>query len=77
MINLCLDISKKEAVAMTEEIARGISYVFIFHLLAYSIDGDDELFSEKALKRMLYLTIAIIIFNLIIRKLVVPREYQK
>ena len=77
MINLNLNISKKEAVAMTEEIARVITYVFIYHILTYAIDGSGELFSESSLKMILYLAIAVIIFDLIIRKMIVPVEYQE
>jgi hypothetical protein len=73
MIKLCLDITKEETIEMTNDILRALSQALIVHLLSYSIDDEGSLFDEKTLKKFLYITLSMIIFNLIIKRLFVPK----
>ena len=73
MIKLCLDITKEETIDMTNDILRALSQAIIVHLLSYSIDDEGSLFDEKTLKKFLYITLSMIIFNLIIKRLFVPK----
>lgn len=77
MINLCLDITKKEAIVLTDNVLKVLTLVVIVHLLSYAIDGDENLFSEKMIRRFLYVVIAMVIYTLIIRPVFIPREIEE
>lgn len=70
MVNFQIKLSKIESTRMWLDITKFLTVAVVMHLLLYSIDGYGELFDETALKIFLYLTIGLIIYYLIIRKLV-------
>jgi hypothetical protein len=68
---LNLNINKKEAVDMFEDIIKFLTVIFIIHVLLFAVDDQGDLLSEFSLKILLYVTIALIIYHLIIRKIIV------
>lgn len=67
MINLKLN--KKEVTDLFDDIIKFLSLAIIIHILLFAIDDYGDLFSEFALKIFLYITIAIVIYHLIIKKI--------
>jgi hypothetical protein len=54
---------------MILEIIRFLSHITLLHILNYMIDNKDELFDISYLKVMLFTTMAIVIYHIIIKKL--------
>ena len=77
MINLCLNTTKDEAINMMIDIGRGLTQAIVVHLLSYAIDNEGELFNEKILKKFLYITISMILFNLVVRRYLVSNVPNK
>jgi hypothetical protein len=67
MINL--NITKREAVDMFDDIIKFLTVVFIIHLLLFAVDDYCDLLSEFSLKIFLYVTLALVIYHLIVRKI--------
>lgn len=74
MIKLCLDISKEEANYMWDDVLRFLTIAVVIHLLIFSVDNQGNLFDEDSLKKFLYLTIGVVIYHLIIKKLIKNKE---
>ena len=72
-LNLHLDISREEVINTTVDILRALTQAVIVHLMTYSIDGSGQLFDERTVRRFFYITISMIIFNLVVRRLFVPK----
>lgn len=77
MIKLCLNITKSEAKNMWDDILKFLTIVIIIHLLLYSVDDQGELFDENTLKKFLYLTIGVIIYHLIIKKIITDKLFTQ
>ena len=72
MINLKLDITKKEMKEMSTKIIRAIKKAVIVHVLTFAIDKPEgQLFGETVLRKFLYIVISMVIFNLITKRLFV------
>lgn len=76
MINFDFNISKEDFALMSEDVFRAITQIIIVHLLFYAIDNKNIFFNENILKKILYTTLSMIIFNLVIRKIFVPKIDQ-
>jgi hypothetical protein len=72
MINLGLDISKKEAIVLTDNVIKTLSLVLFLHLFAYA-EGDEDLFNDKTVRKFLYTVVAMIIYSLMIRPIFIKR----
>jgi len=66
-------LTKEESIEMSNDITRALTQAFIVHILSYIIDNEGSLLSEKTLKKFLYITLSLIIFNLFTKKLFVPK----
>jgi hypothetical protein len=64
-----LGVSKREAVDMFDDIIKFLTVVFIIHILLFAVDDYCDLLSEFSLKIFLYVTLALVIYHLIIRKI--------
>lgn len=73
-LNLGFDISKDDVIDTSNDIVRALTQAIIVHFLFYSIDGEGELFSERMIKKLLYITISMIIFNFVTKKIFVPKK---
>lgn len=69
MINLHIDIDKTEATNMWNDIIKFLTIAIIVHLLMYSVDNYGNLFDEDILKILLYITIGILVYYLIVKKM--------
>jgi len=67
-------MTENEAISMTTDLVKFLTLIIVVHLLSYAIDNDDQLFSEKILKKLLYVTLGIIIYNLIVKKWLIPKK---
>lgn len=65
-------ISKCDMRDMISETIRFMSHLMILHLLNYSITPDVELFGIDILKTMLFTVLAIVIYNISIKKIWAP-----
>lgn len=54
---------------MWNDIIKFLTMAIIIHLLLYIVDDYGELFSELTLKIFLYITISLVVYYLIIRKI--------
>jgi hypothetical protein len=61
---------KREAIEMFEDIMKFLTVIFIVHILLFAVDDQGDLLGEFALKILLYVTIALIIYHLIIKKII-------
>jgi len=77
MINLYLNISKQDITKLILDITKYTTIIVTIHLLLYSIDNEGELFNEKILKIILYMAIGIIIYNLLIKRIILSYIYKK
>lgn len=68
MIRLYLNTTKDEVINMTIDIGRALTQAIVVHLLSYAIDDRGELFNERILKKLLYITISMVLFNLVVRR---------
>ena len=64
---LDINIDKNDAKRMYYDLIKYLSIAFIIHMLLYAVD-DHEFLSEFALKIFLYITVAIVVYHLIIKK---------
>nr|QBK88844.1 MAG: hypothetical protein LCMiAC01_05260 [Mimivirus LCMiAC01] len=71
MSGLYLAITKQEIKELILSIIYILTIFITVHVLRYSIDNVGELFDEKILKYSLYITVGIIIYNLLIKKLII------
>ena len=60
--------TKKDVKNTTIDVGRGLTLATVVHILSVFIDDKGELLNEQFLKQLLYITIAMVLFNLIIRK---------
>ena len=67
-------ITKCDLVDIISEIIRYLSHITLLHVLNCLIDSKDELFDINYLKIMLFTTIAIITYHIIINKLLSSRR---
>lgn len=75
MVNIpCLNITKSDAINMTADIVKSITQIIVLNILTTFIDGEDVLFGEKMLRNMLYITIARVVYNLVTKKIFVPKR---
>lgn len=70
MINLCLGITKDEAHNMLNDIVKMITMILVVHFLSYSIDNQGTFLDIKIVKLLLYVTISMVIFNLVIKRVI-------
>lgn len=70
MINLI--VTKCDVSDIIVETIRFLSHIFLLHLISYSIEGNESLISSSILKTMLFTTIAIILYNIFVKKLFDP-----
>ncbi len=68
-------LNKNEGVDMFNDIIKVLSIAFIIHLLLFAVDDYDDLLSEFSLKIFLYLTLAVLLYHLIIKK--ITNKYLK
>ncbi len=67
-------ITKCDLVDIISEIIRYLSHITLLHVLNCFIDSKDELFDINYLKIMLFTTIAIVMYHIIINKLLSSRR---
>ena len=72
---MLFELNKKEIVKITESVSRVMSYVFIMHLLEFAIDGEVDFMNEKVIKTMIYFAVAILLYDLVIKKCIIPKEF--
>lgn len=65
-----LNINKKEATDMFEDIMKFLTIIFIIHILLFAVDDYGDLLSEFTLKILLYVTISLVIYHLIVKKVI-------
>ena len=70
MIQFCLDLNKNDTNEMIIDVLRALTQAVVVHVLVVTIDGGNELFSEKILKKFLYISLSMFLFNLIVKKLI-------
>jgi len=67
-VNLSINLNKAEASNMWSDITKFLTVAIIIHLLLYAVDDYGELFDETVLKLLLYTTMGLVIYHLIIKK---------
>jgi hypothetical protein len=68
MVNLNINLNKKEVELMWHDIIKYLTIAITIHLLFYVVDDEGQLFGEYALKFFLYLVLGLIIYYLIVKK---------
>jgi hypothetical protein len=63
-------MNKEEVSNMWNDVIKFLSIGIIIHLLLYAVDDYCDLFSEMTLKLLLYLTLGLIIYHSIIKKMI-------
>lgn len=61
-------VTRCDLVDIIMEIIRFLSHITILHLLNYSIDNKEQLFETNYLKVMLFTALAIIIYQIFVKK---------
>lgn len=56
-------LSHEESTSMLLDIMREMTVIFVVHLLTFIIDERGELFGENIFKYALYVTIALVLYN--------------
>lgn len=64
-----INLTKEDSIKMWNDIIKFLTMAIIIHLLLYIVDDYGELFSELTLKIFLYITISLVVYYLVIRKL--------
>ncbi|ARF11312.1 hypothetical protein Klosneuvirus_1_169 [Klosneuvirus KNV1] len=64
-----INLTKEDSIKMWNDIIKFLTMAIIIHLLLYIVDDYGELFSELTLKIFLYITISLVVYYLIIRKI--------
>jgi len=77
MIALSSNVTKEQTHQLVDDVAFVLTLAVTFHLLAYAIDNKGSLFNIGVLKIFLYLVIATIIFNLLVRPLLKKISIKK
>jgi len=77
-----INLTKEDSIKMWNDIIKFLTMAIIIHLLLYIVDDYGELFSEFTLKIFLYITISLVVYYLIIRKIaekhfIEPNEEKK
>jgi|AntRauTorckE6833_2_1112554.scaffolds.fasta_scaffold10899_3 hypothetical protein len=63
-----IETTKEDVKNTTIDVGRGLTLAIVVHVLSVFIDDKGELLNEQFLKQMLYITIAMVLYNLVIRK---------
>jgi len=69
MFKKYFNLSKEDATEMGKDIVRALTQAVIVHMLTYAIDNDVSLFDEKHLKKFLYITISMLIYTFITKRI--------
>lgn len=77
MIRLCTKLSKDETLNMTNDVVKILTIAITYQLFSYAIDDDRSILDELILKRFIYLTIGVIIFNLFTKRFFTPNQDRK
>ena len=70
MINWCLDINKNEAQDMLDDVVKMMTQILVIHFLVYAVDNQGTFLDMKTVKLLLYGIIAMVIYNLLTKRLV-------
>lgn len=65
-----LSITQCEMSDIIEESHRFLLHISLVHVLTYIIDGKQELFNSEIIKTLVVTAIAIIIYNVVFRKII-------
>lgn len=77
MKNSELYLSKTEVSSLVNDTLKILTMIVVYNILTYAIDNNSELFDENTLKLMLYLTIGIIIYHVVITRIRAYYSKQK
>lgn len=64
----------EELEELINDVGKAVMQILIVHFFSNIIDGEGELFSEKFLKRTIYIIIAILVYHLLIKKYILKRK---
>ncbi len=70
-MDLQFNVNKNDINNMMDDIGKMVTYVMVVHVLSYIVDNEGELFSMKILKKILWVTVSMFIYNLFVRKLLI------
>lgn len=65
-------VTKCDASDIIIETIRFLSHIFLLHIVSYAVEGTGQLFAPSVLKTMLFTVVAIIMYNIFIKKLFDP-----
>lgn len=65
-----LRIKKCDFMDIIGESTRFLSHLLLLHIISYTIDGKEELFNKSFLKTLLFTLLAVVIYNISIKKIV-------
>lgn len=64
-----MDISKEDILDLTSNIIRILTIFVVFNALSFIIDGDQSIFDDSSLKRLLYFILGVIAYSLVTGKI--------
>ena len=67
--NLDLSVSQCEMSDIIEESHRFLLHIALVHVLTYVVDRKQELFGEEVIKTLVLTAIAIVIYNIVFKKI--------
>ena len=55
---------------LIDDVAKALTQIMTIHLFTTIVDGEEELFNEKLLKRILYIVLGYFLYHLLIKRYV-------
>ena len=55
---------------LIDDVAKALTQIMAIHLFTTIVDGEEELFNEKLLKRVLYIVLGYFLYHLLIKRYV-------
>lgn len=63
-------ITEEDIDDIFKDSVRFVSHITLLHFISVGIEGNDELFSGKLLRTLIYTVLAITIYHLLIKKII-------
>lgn len=65
-----IKVDEERINSMMDDIVKFITIIIVVHLLSFLVDKEGGFFDEKTLKLLLYVTIALCIHHIVIKKII-------
>ena len=62
---------------MLEDIFKLLTYLMVVHLMVVVVDNKGEIFDDNLLRKLLYSSIAMVIYHMVIRKVFFSKKGQR